>query len=97
MCSSFHSANGDQTVQRRVKTPDGKWTEKTAISESKKEKSVIADSLEMQIKLFYVLIIVMLALLTGTWEELMYPMPSLGTIMSCTKPQNGTRLFFSFC
>lgn len=29
MCSSFHSANGDRTVQRRVKTPDGKWTEKT--------------------------------------------------------------------
>ncbi len=29
MCYSFHSANGDQTVQRRVKTPDGKWTEKT--------------------------------------------------------------------
>ncbi|CAM4452341.1 unnamed protein product [Leuciscus chuanchicus] len=26
MCSSFHSANGDQTVQRRVKTGDGEWT-----------------------------------------------------------------------
>ncbi|XP_042609816.1 piggyBac transposable element-derived protein 4-like [Cyprinus carpio] len=29
MCSSFHSANGNQTVQRRVKTPDGQWVEKT--------------------------------------------------------------------
>ncbi len=28
MCSSFHSANRDQIVQRRVKTPDVKWTEK---------------------------------------------------------------------
>lgn len=27
--SSFHSANGNQTVQRRVKTPDGQWVEKT--------------------------------------------------------------------
>lgn len=29
MFSSFHSANGNQTVQRRVKTPDGQWVEKT--------------------------------------------------------------------
>lgn len=27
MCSSFHSANGDRTVQRRVRTRQGEWTE----------------------------------------------------------------------
>ncbi|KAI2645260.1 PiggyBac transposable element-derived protein 4 [Labeo rohita] len=29
MCSSLHSANGGQTVQRRVKTGDGQWTTMT--------------------------------------------------------------------
>lgn len=29
MCSTFHSAKGGQTVQRRVKTGDGQWTTMT--------------------------------------------------------------------
>lgn len=29
MCSSFHSANGDRTVQRRMRTRSGEWTEPT--------------------------------------------------------------------
>lgn len=100
LCSTIHTAHGDDTVSRKMKDDDGNWTVSDvpvppAVKDYNRYSAVYLTKFCFSCKITYfsIFLYVMCHYL-GAWEEWMFLTLSLATTRSSTRPTSGIKHFF---